>query len=151
MLKLDDGMFYIAGGHIFTGTYREFEGAEEKNSTKASQTYLGEIRKLSFKRGTGGQLSVSLVERYPNPEFARRDLNAVFTILPDGHSLGAAIYGGVFTKDQLSFTQADLLEREPSAASGRRLRAEDERLRLRDVLIVRPRFPRHVHHLLRRH
>jgi hypothetical protein len=105
LLMLDDGMFYIAGGHVFTGTYREFEGAEEKNSPKASQTYLGEIRKLSFKRGSGGQLSVSLVERYPNPEFARRDLNAVFTILPDGHSLGAAVYGGVFTKDQLNFTK----------------------------------------------
>ncbi len=105
LLKLDDGMFYIAGGHIFTGTYREFEGADEKNSTKASQTYLGEIRKLSLKRGTQGQLSVSLVERYPNPEFARRDLNAGFTILPDGQTLAAAIYGGVFTKDQLSFTK----------------------------------------------
>lgn len=37
------------------------------------------------------------------PEFARRDLNAAFTILPDGHSLGAAAYGGVFTKEQLNF------------------------------------------------
>ena len=105
LLKLDDGMFYIAGGHIFSGTYREFEGAEEKNSTKASQTYIGEIRKLRFKRDARGQLTVSLVARYQNPEFARRDLNAEFTILPDGHSLGAAVYGGVFTKDQLSFSK----------------------------------------------
>lgn len=105
LLKLDDGMFYIAGGHVFTGTYREFEGAGEKNSSKASQTYTGEIRKLSVKRGAPRRLSVSLVGRYQNPEFARRDLNAAFTILPDGHSLGAAIYGGVFTKDQLSFAK----------------------------------------------
>ena len=105
LLKLDDGMFYIAGGQVFTGTYREFEGADEKNSTKASQTYIGEIRKLRVRRDTRGQLSVSLVDRYQNPEFARRDLNAGLTILPDGHSLGAAVYGGVFTKDQLSFAK----------------------------------------------
>lgn len=105
LLKLDDGLFYIAGGHIFTGTYREFEGADEKNSSKASQTYIGEIRKLRVQRDARGQLAVSLVDRYPNPEFARRDLNAGFVILPDGHSLGAAVYGGAFTKDQLSFTK----------------------------------------------
>jgi hypothetical protein len=105
LLKLDDGMFYVAGGHVFSGTYREFEGASEKNTTKASQTYTGEIRKLRLKRDAHGQLAVSLVGRYRNPEFARRDLNAGFTILPDGHSLGAAVYGGVFTKDQLSFTK----------------------------------------------
>jgi hypothetical protein len=105
LLKLDDGLFYIAGGHVFTGTYREFEGADEKNSGKASQTYIGEIRKLRVKRGAPGQLTVALLDRYQDPEFARRDLNAGFTILADGHSLGAAVYGGVFTKDQLSFTK----------------------------------------------
>jgi hypothetical protein len=105
LLKLDDGMFYIAGGHIFSGTYREFEGADEKNSPKASQKYIGEIRKLRVKQDAHGQLAVSLAARYQNPEFARRDLNAGFTILADGHSLGAGVYGGVFTKDQLSFTK----------------------------------------------
>ena len=105
LLKLDDGMFYIAGGHIFTGTYREFETGEEKNTSKASQKYTGEIRKLAFKRDPAGKLSVTLVQRYENTEFSRRDLNAAFTISPDGHSLGAAVYGGVFTKDQLSFSK----------------------------------------------
>jgi hypothetical protein len=105
LVKLDDGMFYLVGGHVFMGTYREFETSDEKNTTKASQTYLGEIRKLSIRRDAHGQLSVKLVERYRDPEFARRDLNAALTILPDGHSLGAAAYGGVFTKDQLGFTK----------------------------------------------
>jgi hypothetical protein len=105
LLKLDDGMFYIVGGHVFTGTYREFETANEKNTPKVSQTYLGEIRKLSVKREAHGRLAVSLVERFQDPEFARRDLNAGFTILPNGHSLGAAAYGGVFTRDQLAFVK----------------------------------------------
>jgi hypothetical protein len=46
LVKLDDGFFYLIGGHVFMGTYRSFEASDEKNSTKASQTYLGEIRKL---------------------------------------------------------------------------------------------------------
>ena len=70
-----------------------------------SQTYLGEIRKLSVKRGAKGRMSVALIESFKDPEFARRDLNTALTILPDGHSLGAAAYGGVFTKDQLAFTK----------------------------------------------
>jgi hypothetical protein len=105
LVKLDDGMFYLVGGHVFMGTYREFETAEEKNTHKASQTYLGEIRKLNIRRDAHGLLSVSLVESYKDPEFARRDLNAALAILPDGHTLGAAAYGGVFTKDQLGFTK----------------------------------------------
>ena len=105
LLKLDDGMFYLVGGHVFSGNYRDFEANNEKNTATSSQTYLGEIRKLAVKRDAHGRLSVSLAERYQNPEFARRDLNATLTILPDGHSLGAAAYGGVFTKDQLNFTR----------------------------------------------
>jgi len=103
LLKLDDGMFYLVGGHVFMGTYRAFEAADEKNTQQVSQTYLGEIRKLSVRRDGPGRLSVSLVEAYKDTEFARRDLNAALTILPDGHTLGAAAYGGVFTKDQLGF------------------------------------------------
>lgn len=105
LLKLDDGTFYVVGGHVFMGTYRDFEGAEEKNSTTVSQQYTGEIRKLKFQRDPQGHLSVSLIQRYQDPEFVRRDLNAAFTIEPDGHSLGAAVYGGVFTKDQLNFSK----------------------------------------------
>ena len=105
LLKLDDGMFYVIGGHIFMGSYLDFEAGDEKNTPKVSQTYTGEIRKLSIKRDTTG-LAVSLVETYKHPEFARRDLNAAFTILPDGRTLGAAVYGGVFTKDQLNFSKA---------------------------------------------
>jgi hypothetical protein len=128
LLKLDDGAFYLAGGHVFLGSYRDFEANDEKNTDKASQTYLGEIRKLSVKRDSRGELSVSLVERYRNSEFARRDLNVAPLILPDGHSLAAAAYGGVFTKDQLSFArpiywtastapQADAYEQKMSAYS----------------------------------
>jgi hypothetical protein len=104
LLKLDDGMFYLAGGHVFMGTYRDFEGSNEQATTTASQSYLSEIRKLRIRRADG-HLSVSLVAAYPDPEFARRDLNAGLVILPDGHSLGAAVYGGVFTRDQLNFSK----------------------------------------------
>ena len=104
LVKLDDGFFYLIGGHVFMGTYRSFEAAEEKNTPKASQTYLGEIRKLRLTGAGPGKLAVSLVQSFPDPEFARRDLNAGLTILEDGKSLGAAAYGGVFTKDQLNFT-----------------------------------------------
>ena len=105
LLKLDDGNFYIAGGHVFTGSYRDFEAANEQNSARASQTYLSEIRKLKVNHVSQAKLSVSLVARYQDPEFARRDFNAALTILSDGRSLGAALYGGVFTKDQLSFSK----------------------------------------------
>ena len=105
LLKLDDGMFYLAGGHVFTGTYRDFEGSSEQASATASQTYLAEIRKLKVGHTAGDHLSVSMLEHYPDPQFSRRDMNAGFIILPDGHSLGAALYGGVFTRDQLNFSK----------------------------------------------
>jgi len=104
LVKLDDGFFYLIGGHVFTGSYRGFEAADEKNTPKASQTYLGEIRKLRLTPAAPGKLDVALVQSFPDPEFSRRDLNATLTILDDGESLGAAAYGGVFTKDQLNFT-----------------------------------------------
>src|SRR5580658_3139303 len=104
LVKLDDGFFYLIGGHVFMGTYRGFEAADEKNTTKVSQTYLGEIRKLRIATTRPGTLAVTLEKSFPDPEFARRDLNAGLTLLADGKSLGAAIYGGVFNKDQLNFT-----------------------------------------------
>ena len=104
LVKLDDGYFYLVGGHVFTGSYRSFEAADEKTTPKASQTYLGEIRKLKFSTGKPGKIDVSLVETFKDPEFARRDLNVEQTILPDGKSLGAGAYGGVFTKEQMNFT-----------------------------------------------
>jgi hypothetical protein len=106
LLKLDNGLFYLIGGHVFTGSYRDFEAAEEKSTPRASQQYTGEIRKLRVAGDKNGHLTVALVQRYRNPEFARRDLNATLVIQPDGHSLGAAAYGGVFTKDQLGFSKA---------------------------------------------
>jgi len=109
LVKLEDGFFYLIGGHVFTGSYRSFEAADEKDTPKASQTYLGEIRKLRVSNAGGGKLNVSQVESYKNPEFARRDFNAGLTMLDDGKSLGAAVYGGVFTKDQLNFTHPILI------------------------------------------
>jgi len=104
LIKLDDGFFYLVGGHVFMGSYRAFEAANEKNDGKVYQTYLGEIRKLKVARSAEGKLDVALVESYQDPEFARRDLNVALTVLPDGKSLGAGVYGGVFTKDQLNYT-----------------------------------------------
>jgi hypothetical protein len=109
LVKLDDGYFYLIGGHVFMGSYRGFEAAGEKTTPKASQTYLGEIRKLRFTSPRPGKLEVTLVESFKDPEFARRDLNVVPAILDDGKSLGAAAYGGVFTKDQLNFTHPVLI------------------------------------------
>lgn len=103
LLKLDDG-FYLVMGHVFTGSYADFEGGNEHNSVKASQKYVGEIRRLSISRTASG-LNVALLDRFSNPEFLRRDLNTTYTILPDGKSLGGAAYGGVFTKDQLNFSR----------------------------------------------
>jgi hypothetical protein len=108
LVKLDDGFFYLIGGHVFTGSYRSFEAADEKDTPKASQTYLGEIRKLRISTAGAGKLDLSLVESYKHPEFARRDFNAGLTMLDDA-SLGVAVYGGVFTKDQLNFTHPILI------------------------------------------
>jgi hypothetical protein len=109
LLKLDDGFFYLIGGHVFMGSYRRFETADEKNTPQVSQTYLGEIRKLRITGAGSGKLTVSLAETFKNPEFARRDLNAGLTIADDGKSLAAGAYGGVFTKDQLNFTHPVLI------------------------------------------
>ena len=109
LVKLDDGYFYLIGGHVFMGSYRGFEAAGEKTTPKASQTYLGEIRKLRFTSSRPGKIQVSLVESFKDPEFARRDLNVVPVILDDGKSLGTAAYGGVFTKEQLNFTHPVLI------------------------------------------
>lgn len=103
LIKLEDS-FYVVMGHVFMGNYADFEGGNEHNSAKASQKYLGEIRKLSITRSPNG-LHVSLLNRYSDPEFLRRDLNTTYTIMPDGKTLGAAAYGGVFTKDQLNFSR----------------------------------------------
>jgi len=105
LVKLDDGFFYLIGGHVFMGAYRKFEGANEQNTNSASQTYLGEIRKLRVTGDSPGKLKISLVESFKDPEFARRDFNSGLTIAPDGKTLGAAAYGGVFTKDQLNFAR----------------------------------------------
>lgn len=110
LLKLEDRLFYLVGGHVFMGSYRSFEAADEKNTPKASQTYLGEIRKLRLSNVRPGRFDVSLVESFQDPQFARRDLNASLTILEDGKSLGAAAYGGVFTKDQLNFPHPVLIK-----------------------------------------
>jgi hypothetical protein len=104
LVKLDDGSFYLIGGHVFMGGYRGFEAADEKNTAKASQTYLGEIRKLRVTSVRRGKIDVSLIQVFQDPEFPRRDLNISLTVLEDGKTLGAAAYGGVFTKDQLNFT-----------------------------------------------
>jgi hypothetical protein len=104
LLKLDDGFFYLVMGHVFAGRYADFEGQNETDGPKASQHYLGEIRKFRISGKPGaGNLHVEQVSSYSGPEFKRRDLNVVPTVLPDG-KLGGAVYGGVFTGEQLSFT-----------------------------------------------
>lgn len=109
LMKLDDGFFYLIGGHVFTGSYRSFEAADEKDTPKASQTYLGEIRKLRIANAGAGKLDVSITQSFKNPEFARRDFNAGLAVLDDGKSFGAEVYGGVFTKEQLNFTRPILI------------------------------------------
>ena len=109
LVKLGDGNFYLIGGHVFTGSYRRFEAADEKDSPKASQMYIGEIRKLKIVSAGTGKLDVSMIESFKSPEFARRDFNAGLTILAGGQSLGAEVYGGVFTKEQLNFTHPILI------------------------------------------
>lgn len=102
LLKLSDGNFYLAMGHIFEGNYTVFEGQNEQNSSAASQEYLNEIRKLEFVSATTG-LQVKLIETFRDEDqFHRRDLNVVHTMGPQG--IGLAAYGGVFTKDQLNYS-----------------------------------------------
>lgn len=100
MVQLDDGIFYLVGGHKFMGSYRDFEAGGERNAETVSQVYTSSIRKLRVDAAT---LGVTLVEEYVDPEFRRRDLNVSLTIGPDGKSLGAAAFGGVFTAAQLGF------------------------------------------------
>lgn len=102
MLNLGDGHLYLAGGHKFMGSYRDFEASGEKNTKAASQEYTSAIRKLRIDPAT---LATTLVETFQDPEFRRRDWNVTPMILADGHSLGGAAYGGVFTADQLAFTK----------------------------------------------
>jgi len=104
LLKLDDGYFYLAMGHIFMGRYADFEANNEGNQPKAWQKYLGEIRKLKIVQNSHHTLSVTQEGTFRNPEFMRRDLNVAYTVFPDGHTIGGVAYGGVFTKEQLNFS-----------------------------------------------
>ena len=105
LTKLADGYFYLVMGHNFQGSYTAFEGRGEKNSSEASQTYLEEIRKLSFKTKPDGSLGVTLVDKFHNEtEFHRRDLNVAHFLSTAG--LGFAAYGGVFTPEtQLNYSK----------------------------------------------
>ena len=105
LTKLPDGYFYLAMGHVFTGSYTAFQGQGEHNSQAASQTYLNEIRKLRIVRDKSGGLAVTLVDKYHDDvEFHRRDFTLAHALSPMG--LGFGIYGGVFTPDtQLNFSK----------------------------------------------
>ncbi len=105
LVKLADGYFYLVMGHSFHGSYTAFEGRGEKNSAQASQTYLDEIRKLSFQSKPDGGISVVLVQKFRDEaEFHRRDLNIVPFLSSAGRGLAA--YGGVFTPEtQLNYSK----------------------------------------------
>ncbi|MBL8209976.1 MAG: hypothetical protein JNK87_04660 [Bryobacterales bacterium] len=105
LLRLDDGLFYLVGGHVFMGSYLDFQGNSERNTGSSWQQYTSEIRKLRFVEGAGGKLDVKLLESYRDAEFRRRDLNATHVLLEGGSVLGAMAWGGVFTHDQGGFTK----------------------------------------------
>lgn len=104
-VKLSDGFFYLAMGHVFTGSYTAFEGQAEHNAEPVSQIYLNEIRKLTIDSTERGELSVRLVDRFRDEtEFHRRDLNLA-KVISKG-VVGMAVYGGVFTPEtQLSYSK----------------------------------------------
>lgn len=104
LVKLPDGFFYLVMGHNFTGSYTAFQGQNEKNHAAASQVYLDEIRKLKITESADGPLAVTLVEAFHNEQqFHRRDLNVVRYHSEKG--TGIAVYGGVFTPEQLDWTK----------------------------------------------
>ncbi len=104
LLRLDDDSYYLVGGHVFMGSYLDFQGNGERNSGSSWQQYTSEIRKLRFVEG-GGKIEVKLVESFRDPQFRRRDLNASHVLLEGGTVLGAMAWGGVFTAEQGSFTK----------------------------------------------
>jgi hypothetical protein len=105
LIRLSDGYFYLVMGHTFQGSYTAFEGHGERNTSEASQEYLGEIRKLRIDAKPDGTLDITSVETFQNlSEFHRRDLNVAHVL--SRHRLGFAAYGGVFTPDtQLSYSK----------------------------------------------
>src|SRR5258708_5736302 len=104
LAKLPDGNFYLVMGHNFAGSYTAFQGQEEKNRPAVWQEYLNEIRKLTITAASDGTPVVKLVETFRDEEqFHRRDLNVVPYRSPKG--IGLAVYGGVFTAEQLGLPQ----------------------------------------------
>ena len=104
MQKLPDGHVYVVMGHNFNGSYTSFQGQGEQNRAAVSQVYLDEIRKLKIGTAADGSPAVTLVEAFKHErEFHRRDLNVIRYMSPEG--MGIAIYGGVFTQDQLNWTK----------------------------------------------
>jgi len=102
LLKMPGGDFYLVMGHVFMGSYSAFESHSENNTPAASQDYLEEIRQLKIAE-VNGALSVSVVKRFKDPEFHRRDLNITEVLSEKG--VGLAAFGGVFTpKTQSVFT-----------------------------------------------
>jgi len=102
LVKLDDGFFSWSAA-TFSWARIERSKRPVKRIRKRFADVFGRNSEAAGSPRRR-QLEVTMgVERFQDPEFARRDLNVAHVILPD-RSLAAAAYGGVFTKEQLNFT-----------------------------------------------
>lgn len=88
-LGLQDGVFYLAGGHLFEGRYNPM------NHATFTQTYVTEIRRFTLS-DSGQNLSVQFLPTWSDPiNLHRRDNNMLPQIFPDGRR-GFTHFSGVF-------------------------------------------------------
>jgi hypothetical protein len=88
-LGLQDGIFYLAGGHLFEGRYNPM------NHATFTQTYVTEVRRFTIS-DDGQNLSVNFMPAWSDPiNLHRRDNNMLPQIFPDGRR-GFTNFSGVF-------------------------------------------------------
>ena len=88
-LGLQDGVFYLAGGHLFEGRYNPM------NHPTFTQTYVTEVRRFTIS-DDGQNLSVNFLPAWSDPiNLHRRDNNMLPQIFPDGRR-GFTNFSGVF-------------------------------------------------------
>lgn len=97
-----DGVFYLVFGQNFFGDY-SIENGDYNRAGGQFQQYTEKVRVFQLGPNLTLQNYAQVDGGYdPNLPYHRRDLNVVETILEDGKTPGATVYGGVFRAGQVA-------------------------------------------------
>ena len=90
---VSNGNFYLVGGHNYQGAYLPGNNG----------AYTSAVRKFSLSMSGNSWVISDTLSIKDTVNLHRRDYNLAEVITPNFDSLGAVVYGGVFTKDGLGY------------------------------------------------